>query len=160
MAADVGTILPDDFLVKVDRASMAHGLEVRPPLLDHELMELAARIPADCKVRGGETKWVLKQAFGDQLPDCAVSRPKHGFELPIDAWLRGPLAETFEAAVLAPQAQRPRFRGPGRGPQLAAAHCSGAGRHGGVLWSLLVLARWAERHLGAPVPSSQVGVTA
>jgi asparagine synthase (glutamine-hydrolysing) len=160
MAADVGAILPDDFLVKVDRASMAHGLEVRPPLLDHELMELAARIPADCKVRGGETKWVLKQAFREQLPDCAVSRPKHGFELPIDAWLRGPLAETFEDAVLAPQARVRDFVDQAAARKLHRAHRSGAGRHGGVLWSLLVLARWAERHLGAPDRSLQAEVTA
>ncbi len=63
IAADVGVVLPDDFLVKVDRASMAHGLEVRPPLVDHELLELAARIPSRWKVQGGQTKWILKQAY-------------------------------------------------------------------------------------------------
>jgi asparagine synthase (glutamine-hydrolysing) len=153
MAADVGTILPDDFLVKVDRASMAHGLEVRPPLLDHELMELAARIPADFKVHGGETKWVLKQAFRRRLPDAAVSRPKHGFELPIDGWLRGPLRETFESAVLDPQARVRDLVDQPTARKLYRAHLSGTGRHGGVLWALLVLARWADRHLGpARVP--------
>src|SRR5205807_9006123 len=85
LAADVGMLLPDDFLVKVDRASMAHGLEVRPPFLDHELLELAARVPSEWKVRGGETKWVFKEAFRDQLPAAAVDRPKQGFEIPTDA---------------------------------------------------------------------------
>ena len=82
------------------------------------------------------------------------------FELPIDAWLRGPLAEMFEAAVLAPQARVRDFIDQAAARNLQRAHRSRAGRHGGVLWSLLVLARWAERHLGAPAPSSQVGVTA
>jgi asparagine synthase (glutamine-hydrolysing) len=150
MAADVGTILPDDFLVKVDRASMAHGLEVRPPLLDHELMELAARIPANYKVRGGETKWVLKQAFRSRLPDAAVNRPKHGFELPIDAWLRGPLRDTFETAVLHSAARVRDFVDQTTAHKLYQAHQSGTGRHGNVLWALLVLARWADRHLGSP----------
>ncbi len=153
MAADVGTILPDDFLVKVDRASMAHGLEARPPLLDHELMELAARIPANYKVRGGETKWVLKETFRSRLPNTAVTRPKHGFELPIDDWLRGPLRETFETAVLQSAARVRDFVDQPTARKLYRAHLAGSGRHGNVLWSLLVLARWADRHLGsAQVP--------
>ncbi len=147
LAADVSTILPDDFLVKVDRASMAHGLEVRPPLLDHELMELAARIPSAWKVRGGKTKWVLKESYRHLLSDALIDRPKHGFEIPIDAWLRGPLRETFESAVLDSSARvrdlvdQPAVR------SLYRSHLSGVGRHGNVLWSLLVLARWAERYL-------------
>jgi asparagine synthase (glutamine-hydrolysing) len=152
IAADVATLLPDDYLVKVDRASMAHGLEVRPPLLDHELLELTARIPSGLKVRGGETKWLMKQAFRDRLPAAILTRPKQGFEIPLDAWLRGPLREVFEGTVLRPGAQVadlvdvPTARG------LYQAHQSGVGRHGAVLWSLLVLAHWSERYLGAPAP--------
>ena len=108
IAADVATLLPDDFLVKVDRASMACGLEVRPPLLDHELLELAARIPSRCKVRDGETKWIFKQAFrGRRLPAAILGRPKQGFDIPVDAWLRGPLRPMFESAVLEPNASSP-----------------------------------------------------
>jgi asparagine synthase (glutamine-hydrolysing) len=147
MAADVGTLLPDDFLVKVDRASMAHGLEVRPPLLDHELLELAARIPAHWKVRQGQTKWVLKEAYRERLTPEVVDRPKHGFDMPIDAWLRGPLRERFESAVLEPGARVRDLVDQQTAGALYRAHVSGAGRHGGVLWSLLVLARWAERYL-------------
>jgi asparagine synthase (glutamine-hydrolysing) len=147
IAADMALLLPDDFLVKVDRASMAHGLEVRPPLLDHELLELAARIPSAYKVRSGETKWIFKQAYGPRLPADAVWRPKHGFDMPIDAWLRGPLREMFEDAVLAPQAPVSRLVNRAAAQNVYRAHLTGTSRQGHVLWSLLILARWAERYL-------------
>jgi asparagine synthase (glutamine-hydrolysing) len=103
-AADVGVLLPDDFLTKVDRASMAYGLEVRPPLVDHELLELSFALPPDLKIRRGETKWILKRLFCDRLPVDVVRRPKQGFEMPVDAWLRAPLRDVFESTVLAPSA--------------------------------------------------------
>jgi asparagine synthase (glutamine-hydrolysing) len=152
LAADVATLLPDDFLVKVDRASMANGLEVRPPLLDHELLELAAQIPSDLKVHNGDTKWIFKEAFAKRLPAAVVRRPKHGFEMPIDAWLRGPLRPMFEDTVLddrAPAAgllDQPVVRGVFR------SHVAGTGRHGSVLWSLLILSSWAGRYLKDEVP--------
>jgi asparagine synthase (glutamine-hydrolysing) len=128
---------------------MANGLEVRPPLLDHELLELAARIPSHWKVRGGETKWLFKRAYEADLPTDVIRGPKRGFEMPVDAWLRGPLREVFEAAVLAPghpvggliatDVVRPLYR----------THRAGTGRHGALLWNLLVLARWAEHYLTA-----------
>jgi asparagine synthase (glutamine-hydrolysing) len=147
IAADVSTLLPDDFLVKVDRASMAHGLEVRPPLLDHELLELAARIPSRWKVHGGETKWILKQAYTQRLPVGALWRPKQGFEIPLDGWLRGPLRPMFEGAVLESRGEVAGLIDQEAARKLFRAHCAGTGRHGNVLWSLLVLARWAERYL-------------
>jgi asparagine synthase (glutamine-hydrolysing) len=154
LAADVSTILPDDFLVKVDRASMAHGLEVRPPLLDHELMEFAARIPSAWKVRRGKTKWVFKESYRHLLSDALVDRPKHGFEIPIDTWLRGPLRETFESAVLDPGARVRDLVDQAVARSLYRSHLSGLARHGNVLWSLLVLARWAERYLSTGRPLS------
>ena len=160
IAADVGVTLPDDFLVKVDRASMAHGLEVRPPLLDHELFELAARIPSHFKVHRGETKWILKQAYQKQLPADVLWRPKHGFEIPVDTWLRGPLRPMFEATVLDPQARVGDLVDQTVARTIYQSHLGGTGRHGGVLWSLLVLARWVDRYLsatplyGPQVPSS------
>lgn len=147
IAADVATVLPDDFLVKVDRASMANGLEVRPPLLDHELLELAARIPSEWKIRKGETKWILKQAYRQELPETILGRRKHGFDMPIDHWLRGPLREMFEAAVLAPRSSVAGLVDQATARRLHRAHLAGTGRHGSVLWSLLILARWAERYL-------------
>ncbi len=107
MAADVASLLPDDFLTKVDRASMAYGLEVRPPLVDHELLELAATIPSNLKVRDGQTKWIFKRTYEKQLPAGLAWRAKHGFDIPIDAWLRGPLREIFQDTVLAPGAALP-----------------------------------------------------
>jgi asparagine synthase (glutamine-hydrolysing) len=152
IAADVAVVLPDDFLVKVDRASMAHGLEVRPPFLDHELMELAARVPSRWKVRGGQTKWLLKETYRGRLPDDVLWRKKHGFEIPVDAWLRGPLCPMFEDAVLARRARVAGLVNQAAVRQLFQAHRAGTGRHGPVLWSVLVLARWAERYLAAPRP--------
>lgn len=154
MAADVHAILPDDFLVKVDRASMAHGLEVRPPLVDHELLELAARVPSRWKIRGGKTKWILKQACQTRLPASVVWRPKHGFDIPIDSWLRGPLREMFETAVLDPRAPVGDLVSQAAVRRLYRGHLLGIGRHGGALWAMLVLARWAERYLATPAAGS------
>jgi asparagine synthase (glutamine-hydrolysing) len=151
IAADVATLLPDDYLVKVDRASMANGLEVRPPLLDHELLELAARIPSRWKVRKGETKWLFKQAFQKRLPSQVMQQPKRGFELPMDAWLRGPLQEVFVSTVLRPHTHVAGLVNQDLVDRLYRNHLHGTGRHGSTLWSLLVLAHWAERYLG-PTP--------
>ena len=147
IAADVATILPDDFLVKVDRASMAHGLEVRPPLVDHELMELAARIPSHYKIHHGQTKWILKQAARESLPESILQRRKQGFEIPIDDWLRGPLRPMFESAVLDRGARVAELIDQDVARRIYHSHLARTGRQGGTLWSLLVLARWAERYL-------------
>jgi asparagine synthase (glutamine-hydrolysing) len=147
LAADVGLLLPDDFLTKVDRTSMACGLEVRPPLLDHELLELAATIPSHFKIRRGETKWILKRCYEDHLPRDAVWRPKQGFEMPVDTWLRGPLREMFEASVLAPTVRASELINQRAVERLYRSHLARIGRHGGVLWSILMLAKWAERWL-------------
>jgi len=157
IAADVATLLPDDYLVKVDRASMAHGLEVRPPLLDHELLELTARIPSDLKIRDGETKWVMKRAFHSRLPEIVRTRPKQGFEIPVDAWLRGPLREMVEDAVFSPRARVAELIDQPAARALYRSHRTGVGRHGQVLWGLMVLSRWCDRYLAAPeLPRSAV----
>lgn len=152
IAADTATLLPDDFLVKVDRASMAHGLEVRPPLLDHELIELAARIPSGWKVRGGQTKWILKQVARDSLPESLISRRKQGFEIPVNAWLRGPLRPMFEAAVLDRDARVTSIIDQRMARRIYQSHLAGTVRQGNTLWSLLVLARWADRYLDPGTP--------
>jgi asparagine synthase (glutamine-hydrolysing) len=148
IAGDVATLLPDDYLVKVDRASMAHGLEVRPPLLDHELLQLAAQIPSPWKIRKGEGKWIFKQTYRAQLPGSILDRRKQGFEIPLDAWLRGPLRAVFESAVLDGRARVADLVDQGTVRKLYQAHLRGSCRHGAVLWLLLVLARWADRYLG------------
>jgi len=146
IAADTLVRLPDDYLVKVDRAAMAYGLEVRPPLLDHEVLELAAGMPSSLKVHDGETKWALKQAFQAELPSDITTRPKHGFEIPVDAWLRGPLREMVEASVLSPRGALAGMVNISEAGRVFGEHRSGVGRHGSTTWGLLVLARWIERY--------------
>jgi asparagine synthase (glutamine-hydrolysing) len=153
IATDVATLLPDDFLVKVDRASMASGLEVRPPLLDHELLELAARIPSNLKIRGGQTKWILKQSCRDLLPADLLTRPKRGFEIPVDCWLRGELAPMFHDLVLDSRGPAADLLDRRRVAALYEDHRRGRGRHGPVLWSLMVLSKWAENFLASSPPS-------
>lgn len=147
IAADMGTLLPDDYLVKVDRASMAHGLEVRPPLLDHEFLELCARVPAKFKIKGGETKWLLKESFRGQLPDSVLFRRKQGFEIPVDAWFKGPLRELYRSYVLNPSAAIFPLINPGEAGRMFISHEKGRARLGNSLWSLLSLGVWAERYL-------------
>jgi asparagine synthase (glutamine-hydrolysing) len=148
IAADVQSLLPDDYLVKVDRASMAFGLEVRPPLLDHELLELTATIPSSLKVRQGETKWIFKQACGDLLPPALLARKKQGFEAPVDAWLRGPLRELFHDVVLSGSSPAAQWLNLNTAREAFDQHRSGRRRLGQILWSLIVLARWSELFLG------------
>lgn len=147
ISADIATLLPDDYLVKVDRASMAYGLEVRPPLLDHELFELASRIPSKFKVNRGETKWIFKRACGDLLPQGLLDRPKQGFDVPLDAWFRGPLRELFCDTVLQPNSIAAEFLELREVRRLFERHQSGRQRNGQTLWALLVFSRWAHTFL-------------
>ena len=98
--ADTMTYLPDDLLVKMDIATMAHSLEARSPLLDHEVLELAASAPAQLKYRSGKMKWLLKEAFRDAIPATLAERGKKGFGIPLDAWFRGPLSYLLHDLIL------------------------------------------------------------
>ena len=144
--ADIHHFLPDQILVKGDRASMAASLEVRPPFLDHRFVERFVNLPTGEKVRGGRGKHALREALRERIPAEVLDGRKMGFDVPLRAWLRGPLApavaeavETlperwFDRAVL-----RERF----------AEHQSGARDRSNMLWSLLVLEHWRRRHSAA-----------
>ena len=150
IAADMATLLPDDYLVKVDRASMANGLEVRPPMLDHEFLELCARVPARMKINHGETKWLLRQTARSLVPPSIIDRPKQGFEIPVDQWFRGPLGELFRDSVLSSASPVGDIVNRSTAQQMFDRHCRGTGRHGSTLWSLLTLASWADEYLKEP----------
>jgi len=140
---DTATYLPDDLLLKVDRMSMAHALEVRSPLLDHEVHEFAARIPARFKLCRGETKWLLKQlARRRGLPEHLVTRAKKGFGIPVGHWFRGELRPWIEDVLRDP---RTRGRGWFDGPEidrLLDAHLTGTDDHTPRLWNLAMLELW------------------
>ncbi|MEG3091786.1 XrtA/PEP-CTERM system amidotransferase [Sphingomonas sp. PB1R3] len=143
--ADLKIWLPGDILTKTDRTSMAVGLEAREPLLDHRLVEYAARLPAAMRVRGGHGKWLMKKALEPYLPRDILYRPKMGFVTPISAWFRGALAD--EAARLEHSGllrETGWFHLPELG-RIAADHRAGRAEHGRTLWQMLMLERSLNR---------------
>lgn len=147
MAADVESYLPYDLLVKMDIASMANGLEVRSPLLDHEVMEFSARLPVSLKLRGWQSKYLVKQAFGDLLPQENVNRRKMGFGVPIGDWLRGPLRGLLQDTVLSDRSLRRGYFKPAAVRTLAGEHLRGHSDHAFQLWNLLMLEVWHQEFL-------------
>jgi asparagine synthase (glutamine-hydrolysing) len=143
---DTAVLLPDNYLVKVDRASMACSLEVRPPLLDHELLELAAAVPSAYKVNGDETKWILRQAYRTALPEGTLAGPKRGFEMPVDGWFRSELRGAFADEVLTGDAPVHRLIDRDGVARVFGAHCRGTSRHGNLLWALFVLSHWTKQY--------------
>ena len=159
---DVQTWLAGQLLVKADIASMAHSLEVRSPLLDHEFMEMAARLPADMKLRGSDSKAILKDAIRDTwVPGSVFDRPKRGFTMPIGPWLRGPLKPLAEEILLdEATAARGLFRREGvRG--LIDEHATGAADNANAIWSLMQLELWFRTYIDRrPAGPETVGVAA
>lgn len=138
LSLNIETYLVDDLLVKMDRTSMAHSLEVRSPFLDTELVQLAALLPPSLKARGLSLKRVLKRSVSDLLPKEILSRPKRGFGVPLDRWFRQDL-ESYTDSMLGDGASvRRHVRGDAL-DQLLREHRSGAGSHGHALWTLLTL---------------------
>jgi len=141
--ADFHHFLPDRILVKSDRAAMGASLEVRPPFLDHRLVERFANLPAREKVRGGRGKRALREALRSRLPASVLDGPKRGFDIPLRDWTRGPLGPAVESAVEGLPARwfdRAALR------ERLAEHRSGLVDHAHLLWSLFVLERWRLRH--------------
>ena len=147
LGVDAGLYLPDDLLVKVDIASMAHSLEARSPFLDHEFMEFAATIPFELKVRGRIKKYILKQALAGLLPDQILHRPKMGFGVPIDHWLRHELREMAHDTLLSTRAV-------GRGyfradviRRMLEDHARRKASWHYLLWTLLMLELWHRTYI-------------
>jgi len=143
--ADLKIWLPGDILTKTDRTSMAVGLEAREPLLDHRLVEYAARLPAAMRIQGRQGKWLMKKALEPYLPRDILYRPKMGFVTPIGAWFRGALAD--EAARLEHSGllrETGWFQLPELG-RIAADHRAGRADHGRTLWQMLMLERSLKR---------------
>ena len=142
---DIKTYLVDDILTKVDRASMAHSLEVRVPLLDHEFMERAAEIPSSYKLRGGEGKFIFKRSLRGTLPSEVIDRPKMGFTIPLARWFRKELRPMFESNVLAPDAYvAEHFHGEAI-QRMWSLHQQGRRDFAPYLWALLVFEKWGRR---------------
>ena len=146
---DLKTYLVGDINTKVDRASMAHSLEVREPLMDHPLVEWLATVPSSLKLRNGEGKYFFKKAMAAHLPHDVLYRPKMGFAVPLASWFRGPLRDRVREAVLGERLAATGMFNPGYLKHLVDAHQSGAREHSAPLWALLMfdafLARAGDR---------------
>jgi len=142
MMADTSNYLPNDLLVKVDIASMAVSLEARTPFLDHHVMEFAASLPPDYRLRGLTTKSLLKRALKGLLPNETLTRRKMGFGVPISHWFRGDLKGFLSDTILSDQARGRGYFTPGVVRRLVDEHASGRRDYAPQLWTLLMLELW------------------
>jgi asparagine synthase (glutamine-hydrolysing) len=147
MATDIRTYLVDDILAKVDRASMAYSLEARVPLLDHRVVEFAAGLPMEFKVRGGDTKRLLRKVLYGLVPRQLLDRPKMGFGIPVNRWLRNELRPLLSEYLGEERIRKEGFLLPGGVSRVVREHLSGRRDHQYRLWALLVFGMWRERYL-------------
>ena len=144
MYQDLVHYLPDDILVKLDRAAMAVSLETRVPLLDHRIVEFAWQLPLSFKMHNGQGKWILRQLVHRHVPQALVDRPKMGFGIPLESWLRGPLREWAEALLDSGRLTREGYLEARPIRQRWEQHCSGQRNWSYSLWNVLMFQAWLE----------------
>ena len=144
MAVDALTYLPDDILVKVDRATMGASLETRAPLLDHRIVEFVWRLPLSVKIRNGRQKWSLRRVLHEYVPEELAERPKAGFAIPLASWLRGPLRDWAEALLDERRLRSEGFLDPRPIRRRWSEHLSMHGQWDQHLWSILMFQAWLE----------------
>jgi asparagine synthase (glutamine-hydrolysing) len=152
--ADSLSYLTDDILQKVDRAAMAVALEARVPFLDKDVVEFAARIPPHMKVRDGQGKWLVRQVLYRHVPRHLVDRPKTGFGIPIDDWLRGPLKPWASDLLSSDKLRREGLLNGSRVGERLAEHMSGQRNHGSWLWNVLMFQAWHDQWCAGSRPQA------
>ncbi|MCB2001477.1 MAG: asparagine synthetase B, partial [Rhodoferax sp.] len=148
---DYKTYLVGDINTKVDRASMAHSLEVREPLMDHELIDWLATLPTSHKIVGQEGKYLFKKSMEPHLPNDVLYRPKMGFSVPLARWFRGPLRQRVQDAILGDRLRSTGWFDSGYLQHLVQAHQSGARDYSAPIWTLLMFEAFLRQVVDEPV---------
>jgi asparagine synthase (glutamine-hydrolysing) len=158
MRFDFETYLPEDVLTKVDRMSMAHSIESRVPLLDNEVIEFSASLPASMKIREGRRKHILKEAIKGLVPEHILNRKKQGFGVPLGVWFRGALTSVFADILGSSVARQRGYFQPAFIDRLVQEHLNGRRDHTLRLWQLLIFELWHRQYVDSPEPAGMRAV--